>query len=161
MSYFEEGGTLPTPFNMIPSPKSLWYLIRWLWRQLRRKKIRRKPESFGTIGVSKTLPFFSLFCLIFWTSEQVIHDSDQWYPLETHQRTENRAFLLKRSGHAMMAAMALQQSSTALTNSLLYISGGSIQDGVAHGPSAGLTAAANNSYLVSWSTFLRVWEQLI
>ncbi|XP_066470733.1 short transient receptor potential channel 4 [Tiliqua scincoides] len=50
MSYFEEGGTLPTPFNMIPSPKSLWYLIRWLWRQLRRKKIRRKPESFGTIG---------------------------------------------------------------------------------------------------------------
>ncbi|XP_061495249.1 short transient receptor potential channel 4 [Rhineura floridana] len=50
MSYFEEGGTLPTPFNVIPSPKSLWYLIRWLWRQLCRKKIRRKPESFGTIG---------------------------------------------------------------------------------------------------------------
>ncbi|XP_065484071.1 short transient receptor potential channel 4 isoform X2 [Caloenas nicobarica] len=51
MSYFEEGGTLPTPFNVIPSPKSLWYLIRWLWRHLCKKKIRRKPESFGTIGV--------------------------------------------------------------------------------------------------------------
>ncbi|NXO31795.1 TRPC4 protein, partial [Cisticola juncidis] len=50
MSYFEEGGTLPTPFNVIPSPKSLWYLIRWLWRHLCKKKIRRKPESFGTIG---------------------------------------------------------------------------------------------------------------
>ncbi|XP_053151498.1 short transient receptor potential channel 4 isoform X4 [Hemicordylus capensis] len=50
MSYFEEGGTLPTPFNVIPSPKSLWYLIRWLGRQLCRKKIRKKPESFGTIG---------------------------------------------------------------------------------------------------------------
>uniref|UniRef100_A0A670KBV4 Ion transport domain-containing protein n=1 Tax=Podarcis muralis TaxID=64176 RepID=A0A670KBV4_PODMU len=50
MSYFEEGGTLPTPFNVIPSPKSLWYLIRWLWRQVFRKKIRKKPESFGTIG---------------------------------------------------------------------------------------------------------------
>ncbi|NXF47783.1 TRPC4 protein, partial [Oceanites oceanicus] len=50
MSYFEEGGTLPTPFNVIPSPKSLWYLIKWLWRHLCKKKMRRKPESFGTIG---------------------------------------------------------------------------------------------------------------
>ncbi|KFU90162.1 Short transient receptor potential channel 4, partial [Chaetura pelagica] len=50
MSYFEEGGTLPTPFNVIPSPKSLWYLIKWLWRHICKKKIRRKPESFGTIG---------------------------------------------------------------------------------------------------------------
>ncbi|XP_007444181.1 short transient receptor potential channel 4-like, partial [Python bivittatus] len=50
MSYFEEGGTLPTPFNVIPSPKSLWYLIRWLWRQLCRKNVKKKPESFGTIG---------------------------------------------------------------------------------------------------------------
>ncbi|XP_055981936.1 short transient receptor potential channel 4 isoform X4 [Sorex fumeus] len=51
MSYFEEGGTLPTPFNVIPSPKSLWYLIKWLWTHLCKKKMRRKPESFGTIGV--------------------------------------------------------------------------------------------------------------
>ncbi|XP_065260476.1 short transient receptor potential channel 4 isoform X6 [Emys orbicularis] len=50
MSYFEEGGTLPTPFNVLPSPKSLWYLIKWTWRHLCKKKIRRKPESFGTIG---------------------------------------------------------------------------------------------------------------
>ncbi|XP_027413163.1 short transient receptor potential channel 4 isoform X1 [Bos indicus x Bos taurus] len=50
MSYFEEGGTLPTPFNVIPSPKSLWYLIKWIWTHLCKKKMRRKPESFGTIG---------------------------------------------------------------------------------------------------------------
>ncbi|XP_029140955.1 short transient receptor potential channel 4 [Protobothrops mucrosquamatus] len=50
MSYFEEGGTLPTPFNVIPSPKSLWYLIRWLWRRLCRQNIKKKTESFGTIG---------------------------------------------------------------------------------------------------------------
>ncbi|XP_038617705.1 short transient receptor potential channel 4 isoform X2 [Tachyglossus aculeatus] len=50
MSYFEEGGTLPTPFNVIPSPKSLWYFLRWTWRHLCKKNIRRKPESFGTIG---------------------------------------------------------------------------------------------------------------
>ncbi|XP_036601091.1 short transient receptor potential channel 4 isoform X6 [Trichosurus vulpecula] len=50
MSYFEEGGTLPTPFNVIPSPKSLWYLLKWIWTHLCKKNMRRKPESFGTIG---------------------------------------------------------------------------------------------------------------
>ncbi|XP_039531885.1 short transient receptor potential channel 5-like isoform X3 [Pimephales promelas] len=30
MSYFDEGGTLPPPFNIIPSPKSVWYLCVWL-----------------------------------------------------------------------------------------------------------------------------------
>ncbi|XP_070597914.1 short transient receptor potential channel 4 isoform X2 [Erythrolamprus reginae] len=50
MSYFEEGGTLPTPFNVIPSPKSLWYLLRWLWRRLCRQNIKTKNKSFGTIG---------------------------------------------------------------------------------------------------------------
>ncbi|KAM4796084.1 short transient receptor potential channel 4 [Rhinophrynus dorsalis] len=50
MSYFEEGGTLPTPFNIIPSPKSLWYLFKWVRKQLCKKKMRRKPESFGAIG---------------------------------------------------------------------------------------------------------------
>ncbi|XP_069495499.1 short transient receptor potential channel 4 isoform X1 [Ambystoma mexicanum] len=50
MSYFEEGGTLPTPFNIIPSPKTLWYLFKWIRKQVCKKYIRRKPESFGTIG---------------------------------------------------------------------------------------------------------------
>ncbi|KAG9338932.1 hypothetical protein JZ751_024322 [Albula glossodonta] len=27
MSYFDEGGTLPPPFNIVPSPKSVWYLF--------------------------------------------------------------------------------------------------------------------------------------
>ncbi|PIO31391.1 hypothetical protein AB205_0132560, partial [Aquarana catesbeiana] len=34
MSYFEEGGTLPTPFNIIPSPKSAWYFFKWIQKQL-------------------------------------------------------------------------------------------------------------------------------
>ncbi|XP_041440424.1 short transient receptor potential channel 4 [Xenopus laevis] len=50
MSYFEEGGTLPTPFNIIPSPKSLWYLIKWIRKQICKKNMKRKPESFGAIG---------------------------------------------------------------------------------------------------------------
>ncbi|XP_036443997.1 short transient receptor potential channel 5-like [Colossoma macropomum] len=34
MSYFDEGGTLPPPFNIIPSPKSVWYLCVWLHNRL-------------------------------------------------------------------------------------------------------------------------------
>ncbi|XP_033839937.1 short transient receptor potential channel 5a [Periophthalmus magnuspinnatus] len=34
MSYFDEGGTLPPPFNIVPSPKSVWYLLMWLHARL-------------------------------------------------------------------------------------------------------------------------------
>ncbi|KAM6124763.1 short transient receptor potential channel 5 [Phoenicopterus ruber ruber] len=34
MSYFDEGATLPPPFNIIPSPKSVWYLCKWIHNQL-------------------------------------------------------------------------------------------------------------------------------
>uniref|UniRef100_A0A8K9X2B1 Transient receptor potential cation channel, subfamily C, member 4a n=1 Tax=Oncorhynchus mykiss TaxID=8022 RepID=A0A8K9X2B1_ONCMY len=34
MSYFEEGGTLPSPFNIVPSPKSVWYLVCWTKRHV-------------------------------------------------------------------------------------------------------------------------------
>ncbi|KAK5848168.1 hypothetical protein PBY51_005806 [Eleginops maclovinus] len=34
MSYFDEGGTLPPPFNIIPSPKSILYLLLWLHNKL-------------------------------------------------------------------------------------------------------------------------------
>ncbi|KAK5612124.1 Short transient receptor putative channel 5 [Crenichthys baileyi] len=37
MSYFDEGGTLPPPFNIIPSPKSFWYLLMWLHNRLCRR----------------------------------------------------------------------------------------------------------------------------
>ncbi|XP_006029431.1 short transient receptor potential channel 5 [Alligator sinensis] len=34
MSYFDEGATLPPPFNIIPSPKSIWYLCKWIHYRL-------------------------------------------------------------------------------------------------------------------------------
>ncbi|NWT58426.1 TRPC5 protein, partial [Erythrocercus mccallii] len=34
MSYFDEGATLPPPFNIVPSPKSFWYLCKWIHNQL-------------------------------------------------------------------------------------------------------------------------------
>ena len=30
ISYFEDGGTVPPPFNIIPTPKTLYYFIRWI-----------------------------------------------------------------------------------------------------------------------------------
>ncbi|XP_030634013.1 short transient receptor potential channel 4b [Chanos chanos] len=49
MSYFEEGGTLPPPFNIIPSPKSFCYLIQWIRKNIFKEKTKR-TETFGTLG---------------------------------------------------------------------------------------------------------------
>ncbi|KAJ8275579.1 hypothetical protein COCON_G00073310 [Conger conger] len=50
MSYFEEGGTLPSPFNIVPSPKSAWYLIKWIRKYVCKKTSTKRPESFGVLG---------------------------------------------------------------------------------------------------------------
>ncbi|XP_041055652.1 transient receptor potential cation channel subfamily C member 2b [Carcharodon carcharias] len=34
LCYFREGLTLPVPFNIIPTPKSFFYMVRWLFRKL-------------------------------------------------------------------------------------------------------------------------------
>ncbi|XP_071353043.1 short transient receptor potential channel 4b [Trachinotus anak] len=50
MSYFEEGGTLPSPFNIIPSPKSAFYLIGWIKTYLFRRPSIKRLETFETLG---------------------------------------------------------------------------------------------------------------
>ncbi|KAG7515536.1 short transient receptor potential channel 4 [Solea senegalensis] len=50
MSYFEEGATLPAPFNIIPSPKSFLYLMCWIKRQVCKRTNSKRPESFGSLG---------------------------------------------------------------------------------------------------------------
>ncbi|XP_040902588.1 short transient receptor potential channel 4b isoform X2 [Toxotes jaculatrix] len=50
MSYFEEGGTLPSPFNIIPSPKSVYYLIGWIKSFLVRRPSLKRLETFETLG---------------------------------------------------------------------------------------------------------------
>ncbi|XP_066555892.1 short transient receptor potential channel 4b [Amia ocellicauda] len=50
MSYFEEGGTLPSPFNIIPSPKSVWYLIKWIKRHICKNKGVKRLQSLGSLG---------------------------------------------------------------------------------------------------------------
>lgn len=50
ISYFEEGGTVPAPFNIIPTPKSIWYCIRWIWVKLcGRRGLKTKKEYLKTV----------------------------------------------------------------------------------------------------------------
>uniref|UniRef100_A0A8C6MAI0 Transient receptor potential cation channel subfamily C member 4 n=1 Tax=Nothobranchius furzeri TaxID=105023 RepID=A0A8C6MAI0_NOTFU len=51
MSYFEEGGTLPSPFNIVPSPKSVCYLAGWIKTHLFRRRGKKTCDSFETLGV--------------------------------------------------------------------------------------------------------------
>lgn len=50
MSYFEEGGTLPSPFNIIPSPKSLYYLMGWIKTHLFKKPRVKRLDTFESLG---------------------------------------------------------------------------------------------------------------
>ncbi|CAG9820158.1 unnamed protein product, partial [Phaedon cochleariae] len=49
ISYFEEGGTVPVPFNVIPTPKSLWYIIEWVRRKFCGHSRAAKKEHMRTI----------------------------------------------------------------------------------------------------------------
>ena len=51
ISYFEEGGTVPPPFNIIPTPKSLFYSLKWLWTRVFRGSTKQKKEHLQTVRV--------------------------------------------------------------------------------------------------------------
>ncbi|CAF0825592.1 unnamed protein product [Rotaria sp. Silwood1] len=53
-SYFEDGGTLPPPFNIIPSPKSIFYVCRYTYRRVfgcSKKQLRNRWQSIKKILV--------------------------------------------------------------------------------------------------------------
>ncbi|KAH9397620.1 Short transient receptor putative channel 1 [Tyrophagus putrescentiae] len=49
MSYFSDGATVPPPFNIIPTPKSLAYAFRWVFRFCLGQTKRAKSEAMKTI----------------------------------------------------------------------------------------------------------------
>merc|ERR1719400_2408936 len=49
ISYFEEGGTVPPPFNIIPTPKSLYYILAWLHRNCFSKVAKSKGQPLKSI----------------------------------------------------------------------------------------------------------------
>ncbi|KAG3286414.1 transient receptor potential cation channel subfamily C member 6, transcript variant X1 [Ictidomys tridecemlineatus] len=73
-SYFEEGRTLPVPFNLVPSPKSLFYLLlkfkKWITELFQGHKKgfqedtemnkRNEEKKFGILGSHEDLSKLSL-----------------------------------------------------------------------------------------------------
>ncbi|XP_055550789.1 transient receptor potential-gamma protein isoform X1 [Wyeomyia smithii] len=49
ISYFEEGGTSPPPFNIIPTPKSIFYIFQWVKRKFCGHSKAVKKEHMKTI----------------------------------------------------------------------------------------------------------------
>ncbi|KAH8404922.1 hypothetical protein KR222_010490 [Zaprionus bogoriensis] len=49
ISYFEEGGTCPPPFNIIPTPKSIWYACKWIRRVFCSGSSAARREHLKTI----------------------------------------------------------------------------------------------------------------
>ncbi|XP_055594063.1 transient receptor potential-gamma protein isoform X2 [Uranotaenia lowii] len=49
ISYFEEGGTCPPPFNIIPTPKSIFYIFQWIKRKFCGHSKAVKKEHMKTI----------------------------------------------------------------------------------------------------------------
>ncbi|XP_067841637.1 short transient receptor potential channel 2-like [Heptranchias perlo] len=44
LCYFREGLTLPVPFNIVPTPKSFFYFLRWIFRKLCCVNLRKEPD---------------------------------------------------------------------------------------------------------------------
>ncbi|XP_043484269.1 transient receptor potential-gamma protein isoform X3 [Leptopilina heterotoma] len=55
ISYFEEGGTVPPPFNIIPTPKSAGYVFMWMYRKVCGHSRAAKKEHMRTIRNRKNI----------------------------------------------------------------------------------------------------------
>ena len=55
ISYFEEGGTVPPPFNIIPTPKSLYYICRYKSKCKTQWIVRKTYPTPSKVGVHPVL----------------------------------------------------------------------------------------------------------
>ena len=51
ISYFEDGGTVPPPFNIIPTPKTVYYIFKWFYLKFRGGSAQLKKEHLKTVRV--------------------------------------------------------------------------------------------------------------
>ncbi|CDQ85002.1 unnamed protein product [Oncorhynchus mykiss] len=103
MSYFEEGGTLPSPFNIIPSPKSIWYFICWIRKHIFKITRAKKTETFGTIGVRMwSLVYINMKLLEFCNSTDQLPRRAALNVRTNHQYQEVLRNLVKRYVAAMI-----------------------------------------------------------
>lgn len=52
ISYFEDGGTVPPPFNIIPTPKTLYYFVRWINNRCFGQSAKMIKEHIKSVKVS-------------------------------------------------------------------------------------------------------------
>ncbi|KFQ11433.1 Short transient receptor potential channel 6, partial [Haliaeetus albicilla] len=89
-SYFEEGRTLPVPFNLVPSPKSLLYLL------LRIKKCISKPflcqkKSFQEDAEMNKPAFFVKYCYLFYLHNLTILFFYLFYTVNNRKQSSIRS----------------------------------------------------------------------
>lgn len=61
ISYFDDSGTLPAPFNTIPSPKTFYYILCWLKSKLCACSKQQKHNRWQSIKVNSHIKD-TLFC---------------------------------------------------------------------------------------------------
>merc|ERR1719297_725441 len=49
ISYFEDGGTVPPPFNIIPTPKTVYYFFKWIYLKFCGGSAKLKKEHLKTV----------------------------------------------------------------------------------------------------------------
>lgn len=70
MESIKNGGTLPAPLNIIPTPKSVMYIFKRFFKKLKFNG-QKKPEQFSDeINESKVKMNFRFFHLIYFILEQ-------------------------------------------------------------------------------------------
>ncbi|XP_038063933.1 short transient receptor potential channel 4-like isoform X2 [Patiria miniata] len=45
MTYFEGRGTIPPPFNVVPAPKTIGYICKWIWDRLHGAQSRQEKKE--------------------------------------------------------------------------------------------------------------------
>jgi hypothetical protein len=62
ISYFEDGGTVPPPFNIIPTPKSLYHMAKWAYVKIcGRRGSTSKMEHLKTVKSLNLCDNFFIF----------------------------------------------------------------------------------------------------
>ena len=51
ISYFEDGGTVPPPFNIIPTPKTVYYFFRWFHNRCFGQSAKMIKEHIKSVKV--------------------------------------------------------------------------------------------------------------
>ena len=106
MGYFDEGSTLPSPFNLIISPKSIYYfiLVSKILSALKQEQIRKLVKTdrlivYLNVRKKNKLSYWSVHVCLSCTAELRNDESDQHPDLRTLLR-RNHVSLDEQQGNS-------------------------------------------------------------